>query len=53
MSSPSPPVLAQLSGASALRLGACPAWRHALVSRLALNAAAVLAGARSLIAIGE
>jgi predicted transposase YbfD/YdcC len=68
-SSPNLPVLAQLCGASALRLGEYPGLlerlavvpdprdrkgrRHALVSMLALAAAAVLAGARSLTAIGE
>jgi DDE_Tnp_1-associated len=69
ISSPNLPVLAQLSGAPALRLGECPGLlerlatipdlrdhkgrRHALVSMLVLAAAAVLAGARSLTAIGE
>jgi hypothetical protein len=68
-SSPILPVLAQLSGASALRRSEYPGllerlalipyprdrrgWRHALVSVLALAAAAVLAGARSLTAIAE
>ncbi len=68
-SSPIPPVLTQLCDAAPLRLGECPGLlerltvvpdprdrqglRHALVSMLALAAAAVLAGARSLTAISE
>jgi predicted transposase YbfD/YdcC len=68
-SSPIPPVLTQLCDAAPLGLGEWPGLlerlavvpdprdrrglRHALVSVLALAAAAVLAGARSLTAIGE
>jgi hypothetical protein len=67
--SPILPGLAQLSGAPALQPAECLGLlehlatvpdprdrrgrRHALVSMLALSAAAVLAGARSLTAIGE
>jgi predicted transposase YbfD/YdcC len=68
-SSPIPPVLTQLCDAAPLGLGECPGLlerlavvpdprdrrglRHALVSMLAVAAAAVLAGARSLTAISE
>jgi hypothetical protein len=68
-SSPIPPVLTQLCDAPALRLAECPGLlerlaavpdardrrglRHTLGGVLALGAAVVLAGARSLAAIAE